>query len=107
MLKDYLEPYELLKPCHLTEIQQPSVVFQAGVLDQAGAEQSYGGLAHLRTVQSMIHEQSVMLHLHDRVRRVRDGEVFCVLGESSDQCTPAIAGQSYACVPVEKVVTAP
>ena len=114
MLSDYFEPFALMEreqtPDGLggTEaVWHDSLIFEGGVTFVPGGETDIAGLRALRTIPVLAHEFDVTLRQGDVVRRVSDGAVYRVAGQSSDMRTPAFADLRFAQVPVERLVTAP
>lgn len=114
MLRDFLEAFTRLRrhaePDGLggtfstyTEGER----FEGGVASRDGALTEPGTLQTLVTTQVLVHEPGLDLMPGDRIRRVRDGAEFRVLGHSEDMHTPACACLQYAQTPVERLVNAP
>jgi len=114
MLQDYFEDFILLERSQaddglggFSSGWTEGVTFRGGVTQVVGREVDPTGLLALKTMPMLLHEWDVTLVLDDRVRRLSDGAVFRVTGQSGDMRTPAISGMAYCQVPVERVVTAP
>lgn len=113
MLIDYLEPF-----CRIRKASRPNDLggyvehweecetFQGGVTFVPGGEVDVAGLRALRTVPMLVHEGDVSLWQDEYVRRISDGAIYRVTGNSDDMHTPACATMQFAQVPVEKVVAA-
>lgn len=113
MICDYWETF-----CRLVPVRMPDdlggtdtawtedTYFAGGVIDAAGTCVTPGGLPTLQTQTMLLHSPEITLGLHDRVRRLRDGAEYLVTGSSDDRRTPPCAALAYACVPVERLVTA-
>lgn len=114
MLQDYFEDFILLErtqtPDELggtAESWADGPVFRGGTTQVVGKEIDPCGLLALKTTPMLLHEWDVTLAQGDRVRRVRDGAEFRVLGQSSDMRTPPMSGFAFYQVPVERLVIAP
>lgn len=114
MLSDFLEPFVRLVrqdtadgvggvACAWTEGER----FQAGVTAAAGTMNAPGELPTLRTTAMLVHQPGMVLTPDERIRRLRDGATFRVIGHSADMETPPCATVRFAQVPVERLVTAP
>lgn len=78
-------------------------VFRAGVTAAGGALESFAGGAALKTRTALLHDRSVRLRPRMLVKRLRDGAVYRVTGDSADMETPARMRPAFAQVPVELV----
>lgn len=113
MLQDYFEEFTLLE-----RTQTPNglggtsvtwaegITFRGGMTQVVGKELDSAGLLSLKTVPLLLHEWDVTLTQDDRIRRLRDGAEFRVIGQSDDMHTPLLAGMTFCQVPVERLVTA-
>ena len=113
MLTDFFEPFQRLKrtlaPDGLggaTERWEEGETFRGGVTFVPGGEVSVAGLSALRALPVLVHEPGLTLSLNDRVRRLSDGEVFRVAGDSGDMRTPGIAAVQLAQVTIEVIAPA-
>lgn len=114
MLTDYFEPFALMERTQNPDglggtdaTWHDSLIFTGGVTFVPGGETNVAGLRALRTIPVLAHDYDVTLCQGDTVRRLSDGAVYRVAGQSSDMRTPAFADLRFAQVPVERVVTAP
>ena len=113
MISDFWEDFLLLR-----REEEPDGL--GGVVSSWSEEVFFlGGLTTTRTVsvrpagvpmalvtRVLTHEPGVILHPQDRVKRVRDGAVWQVLGDSREDMAPARCHQPFAQVPVERLVEA-
>lgn len=113
MLSDFLEPFCRVKrssaPNGLggsVETWEDGEIFRGGVTHVSGAEISVAGHQALRAVPVLAHETTVELKQDEYVRRLSDGAVFRVAGNSADMRAPAVASMQFAQVPVERTVMA-
>ena len=111
MLGDYFEPFcRVVKTSTLNglggtvETWADGETFQGGVTYVPGAEITVAGHKALRTVPVLLHEPGVDLRQDEHVRRISDGAIFRLVGNSNDMRTPACASVQFAQVPVERVV---
>lgn len=114
MLQDYFENFVLLERTQtpddlggIREAWSDGVTFRGGITHVVGKETFPAGLLALKTLPMLLHEWDVTLVQDDRVRRVRDGAEFRVIGQSSDMRTPMLSGLAFGQVPVERLVNAP
>ena len=114
MLQDYFEDFVLLERTQTDDALggastawTEGISFRGGVTQVVGKEVDPAGLHALKTVPMLLHEWDVSLAQDDRVRRLRDGAEFRVIGQSDDMRTPLISGLAFCQVPVERLVTAP
>lgn len=114
MLQDYFEDFVLLEPTQTADDLGGTTVtwvdgtpFRGGVTQVVGKEIDPAGLLALKTVPMLLHEWDVTLSQGDCIRRVRDGAVYRVMGQSDDMRTPLVSGMAFCQVPVERLVTAP
>lgn len=110
MLTDYFEPFALLERDQTPDglggtrtVWREGVRFSGGVTFVPGAETTIAGLRALRTIPVLAHDYDVTLRQGDAVRRLSDGAVFRVAGNSGDMRAPACADLRFAQVPVESV----
>lgn len=111
MIADFWEDFLLLR--------REDTPDGAGGAAQTWTEESFfrGGLARCATApvrpgdapmaqvqRWLTHEPGVRLLPEDRVKRVQDGALWRVLGDSREDCTPARCAQPFAQVKVERLV---
>ena len=113
MLSDFFEPF-----CRVKRVSTPNGLggtvdawqdgesFQGGVTYVPGGEISIAEHRALRTVPVLAHETTVELKQDEYVRRLSDGAVFRVAGNSDDMRTPAQASVAFAQISVERLVYA-
>lgn len=113
MIGDFFERFQLLersaRPDGLggtVESWRDGPDFLGGVAARPGSEARVGGHQALRVASVLVHEPGVCLRQDQRVRRVSDGAVFRVCGDSEDMKTPGRAEVGFAQVGVEAVVYA-
>lgn len=113
MLSDFFEPFCRVKrtstPNGLggtVETWENGETFRGGVTHVPGAEISVAGHQALRTVPVLVHEVTVELKQDEYVRRLSDGAVYRVAGNSGDMRAPAVASMQFAQVPVERTEVA-
>ena len=113
MLQDYWEDFILLERSRLkddmgghTDIYEESMAFQGGITAAPARRTTLAERPFDLSTPMLIHEWGVTLAPDDIVRRVSDGVCYRVTGRSSDMRTPAMAGFSFAQVPVERLVDA-
>lgn len=113
MLSDFLEPFCRVKrssaPNGLgssVETWEDGESFRGGVTHVPGTEISVAGHQALRAVPVLVHEVDAALRQDEYVRRLSDGAVFRVAGNSADMRAPAQASVAFAQVPVEVVAFA-
>lgn len=114
MLQDHFEDFILLECTQADNglggadvSYTEGFAFRGGVTQVIGKEVDPCGLLALKTVPMLLHEWDVTLRQGDRIRRLRDGAEFRVVGNSGDMRTPPMVGFAFCQVPVERLVTAP
>jgi hypothetical protein len=113
MLSDCFEDFvRLLRVRRPDGLGGIAVSWENGATVRAGLFQSGGTSVSLAEAPAylarctVLHDRALELHTGDRLRRVRDGAIFRVLGNSADHRAPDHAALSLAQVPAERLVSA-
>lgn len=79
------------------------VVFRAGISTNQSTEAQIAYKSGLKTIYTIVHPATLALEQGDRVRRMKDGQLYRITSNSADMSTPAVAQEQYRQVTAEVI----